>query len=596
MMLFHHTNAPSATGKKNHSLNAALRRAFTITELVIVIAVIAILAAVLIPTFTSLVNRANESADIQTVKNLNTILSSNEAMGDRADTIDEALQQALDGGYKVENLTPTGDGYDIVWDATNNRFALVDGENKKVYGDALTPETISGQEYWKITDDYNKTSDNNFSWYLTEDAQLPIDSASGSLEVNSSMDLSAFPELESVTIPDNATGTINLTTNSEDVKVYLGTSTTANSATVNLYGTVGTVGTYDSNNAINTSFGDFGNDSLHVYGHVEKILMKSGRLVAHEGSSINQIGILAEHSDNFSDYFNIYLPTNISIEKVSGSTISSLFLAYTNLSFDLSDKNGTLESLITDKNNADGTETFIYDSYVEISRFMFPGKGIGTEDNPFLITSETQLSQMGTISPLNNSNTYFQLANDINVDMHGTSGISISKKGTILDLNSFSIIANNGANAISLFSIQNGGELTINGEGTIAAESENAVGILFTVGNNTNIVNDGSLTINGGSYIAKGVARADRGTIVINGGEFRYTEDYQGTSYLLNYLGKSFTEEVAEIKVYGGSFVNFDPSNAQTETTATSMVADGYQSTPTTVAGSEDIVYVVSKI
>lgn len=45
-----------------------MKKAFTITELVIVIAVIAILAAVLIPTFTTVVNKANESAAMQEAK------------------------------------------------------------------------------------------------------------------------------------------------------------------------------------------------------------------------------------------------------------------------------------------------------------------------------------------------------------------------------------------------------------------------------------------------------------------------------------------------------------------------------------------------
>lgn len=45
-----------------------MKKAFTITELVIVIAVIAILAAVLIPTFTTVVNNANESAAMQEAK------------------------------------------------------------------------------------------------------------------------------------------------------------------------------------------------------------------------------------------------------------------------------------------------------------------------------------------------------------------------------------------------------------------------------------------------------------------------------------------------------------------------------------------------
>ena len=51
------------------------RRAFTITELVIVIAVIAILAAVLIPTFSSVIKNSKKSHDEQYVKEINVALS-----------------------------------------------------------------------------------------------------------------------------------------------------------------------------------------------------------------------------------------------------------------------------------------------------------------------------------------------------------------------------------------------------------------------------------------------------------------------------------------------------------------------------------------
>lgn len=65
-----------------------MKKAFTITELVIVIAVIAILAAVLIPTFTTVVNNANESAAMQEAKseydnfNLEVLTSNSKAGND----------------------------------------------------------------------------------------------------------------------------------------------------------------------------------------------------------------------------------------------------------------------------------------------------------------------------------------------------------------------------------------------------------------------------------------------------------------------------------------------------------------------------------
>ena len=46
------------------------RKGFTITELVIVIAVIAILAAVLIPTFSSIIGKAQASKNLQEARNM----------------------------------------------------------------------------------------------------------------------------------------------------------------------------------------------------------------------------------------------------------------------------------------------------------------------------------------------------------------------------------------------------------------------------------------------------------------------------------------------------------------------------------------------
>ena len=119
-----------------------LKRAFTITELVIVIAVVAILAAVLIPTFANIIDKANESADTQTVASLNKILSAEQVVsGEKPETMSEVVEQAASGGYLVSALTPTSEGNDILWDRESNRFVLADSSGEIIYKDSATMAT-----------------------------------------------------------------------------------------------------------------------------------------------------------------------------------------------------------------------------------------------------------------------------------------------------------------------------------------------------------------------------------------------------------------------------------------------------------------------
>ena len=99
-----------------------IRQGFTIVELVIVIGVIGVLSAVLIPTFINLNNKANQAADESLIKNLNTQLRIKETSEGKNATMTEALADALEAGYKVENLTPKS-GKDIVWDQEKDEFA-----------------------------------------------------------------------------------------------------------------------------------------------------------------------------------------------------------------------------------------------------------------------------------------------------------------------------------------------------------------------------------------------------------------------------------------------------------------------------------------
>ncbi len=103
------------------------KKGFTIVELVIVIAVIAILAAVLIPTYSSLVKKANRSADIQAVREMNTALVADSAEGDPTE-LQKVLSILKGAGIDAKDYKAMSDGYQIVWDKEQNRILYVNGK------------------------------------------------------------------------------------------------------------------------------------------------------------------------------------------------------------------------------------------------------------------------------------------------------------------------------------------------------------------------------------------------------------------------------------------------------------------------------------
>lgn len=140
------------------------KKGFTIVELVIVIAVIAILAAVLIPTFANLVEKANESKDTQLIRNLNVALRLENTDGEKYSTAHAAVSAAAKGGFELSAIAASQDGNYILWDASKQCFAYYNGD-EVVYA----PETGDGEEtqrinLWKITDNLD---DDGFSVYYT---------------------------------------------------------------------------------------------------------------------------------------------------------------------------------------------------------------------------------------------------------------------------------------------------------------------------------------------------------------------------------------------------------------------------------------------
>ncbi len=145
------------------------KKGFTIVELVIVIAVVAILAAVLIPTFVGLTRAANASADIQACRQMNTQLAINEVT--KGKTIVDVYAALKEGGMDAEHYTPLVEGTYFFWDAKLNRVLYADKDYNVIYpeeygtikdGDDghifLSLNTsIAGEDYVTKNDDGNLT-------------------------------------------------------------------------------------------------------------------------------------------------------------------------------------------------------------------------------------------------------------------------------------------------------------------------------------------------------------------------------------------------------------------------------------------------------
>ena len=116
------------------------RKGFTIVELVIVIAVIAILAAVLIPTFSNLIKKANESSDIQAVRQMNTFLAADGAV--TPTTPGRLLDVLKEGGFDAENYKPLVANRAFFWDRSLNQILYVDTTN----GEVLFPKKVEANQ------------------------------------------------------------------------------------------------------------------------------------------------------------------------------------------------------------------------------------------------------------------------------------------------------------------------------------------------------------------------------------------------------------------------------------------------------------------
>lgn len=128
-------------------------------ELVIVIAVIAVLAAVLIPTFANVTRRANQSADEQAVYQMNLALAVVE-IDDRPENVADVIAVLNTEGMDLEDYSPLLSDTRFYWVKSINRIVIADGDDNVLYPEDRVELVRTAGDWYSLDGNINL----NESW------------------------------------------------------------------------------------------------------------------------------------------------------------------------------------------------------------------------------------------------------------------------------------------------------------------------------------------------------------------------------------------------------------------------------------------------
>ncbi len=364
------------------------KKGFTLVELLVVIAILAILASVSVVGYLSFTNKAKESNDTSLTTQMNTILQGEGATEGANKTAHDAVLDLKDNGLDVTKLTPTSEGYEFVYDLSQDKFFLLDGE--KIVAPSNATVSANKTDIYKFVGKDGELS-NTYSNYLKDDYVSPA-----TLEISTGFD-SGTHKLEVVNLKSDSLTYANVRVDAKELVVE------APKATVDFYGKINkaTVKSVDEKH------------SLHVYGEILSLDVTVGHIVVENGGNINTVTDTSATGDG------------------SKATVEIK-------------NNGIVGAVVSHNQNivqgSKKPETSEVVNPTEVSK-DFAG-GIGTEASPYLISNVKELRNISTLSDKMKLNEYnFCLISDISLDSN-TSPLSKYFNG-VLDGNNYKIITKN---------------------------------------------------------------------------------------------------------------------------------------------------------
>ena len=497
-------------------MNRNSKKGFTIVELIIVIAVIAVLAAVLIPTFSNLIQKANEAKDTALVSNLNKGLKMS---GKSFTTMHEALQAVEENvGVNVEKISAVATDSEILWDSVNNCFVyLKSGDTKPTYIPDSQKTPIGETElykYWKIVDATDSTI--KYSQYLAGDNH------NEAVIVNTGFDAGKNANLVSVTYTNTDSQSVVIRTNGGELVVDAGNATVAH---------------YGAANYVNIK--NVYKDSFHEYGVAAVVRIEQGHFVAEATAKVINLNVAS---------------SEVKITETDGAKVVGYSKDNESVTVTV---NGTAKD-VTNVKTATDVEAEGKSSAVVAEGGVAEVDGIQVAS---LAAAFKMVKDKAAITMLKDT------VIDETIIVSDAMEVSLNLNGHQV-LTSGDVTYDGGRNP---WAVQVLGKLFVSGNGTFGDINHDCVATLFLVQQNGLLDVNGSANYYGGLQC---VLASGNSMTKIHGGSW-YGGTYNGFYWTLNKMDSD--KSTVTIEIDGGIFDQFDPSNAKTENPAENWVKDGYK-------------------